>query len=292
MYIGLWLLSAGHVSISLYPHCTPGPTPYIYKRKVHGPRTRRWPRERTGWRTGSLPPSRTLVTPYCKCICPRRRITRAAVPFFSTCVPSRADPSGLGHATIIYSSVQGPRVETPTNIKKLYRLIHQNPHLETEYTSIVLLFCVEHILYLQNKKNKRAFVFHEKTSENNPILERFISHIGTCTAHYSPFSSYSLQEDGWCPLTIKCAHQEGSGIPFCTRRGADGRQQFEAYVDGSIHIHQAMDLSFLFMMEQIGMCICPSLPDAWPWPRGSCCTLHCNNMVFKIIRQIKDASDL
>jgi hypothetical protein len=33
------------------PHCTPGPSPYIYKRKVQGPRTRRWPRGRTGRRT-------------------------------------------------------------------------------------------------------------------------------------------------------------------------------------------------------------------------------------------------
>jgi hypothetical protein len=41
MYIGLWLLSAGHVSILLHPRCTPGPSPYIYKRKVQGPRTRR-----------------------------------------------------------------------------------------------------------------------------------------------------------------------------------------------------------------------------------------------------------
>jgi hypothetical protein len=31
----------------------------------------------------SLSPSRTLVTPYCKCIRPGRRITRAAIPFFS-----------------------------------------------------------------------------------------------------------------------------------------------------------------------------------------------------------------
>jgi hypothetical protein len=31
-------------------------------------------------------------------------------------VPSRADPSGLGHAATIYSSVQGPPgVETPTS---------------------------------------------------------------------------------------------------------------------------------------------------------------------------------
>jgi hypothetical protein len=34
---------------------------------------------------------------------------------FPPCVPSRADPSGLGHAATIYSSVQGPPgVETPT----------------------------------------------------------------------------------------------------------------------------------------------------------------------------------
>jgi hypothetical protein len=35
--------------------------------------------------------------------------------FVPPCVPSRADPSGLGHTATIYSSVQGPpRVETPT----------------------------------------------------------------------------------------------------------------------------------------------------------------------------------
>jgi hypothetical protein len=35
--------------------------------------------------------------------------------FSPLCVPSRADPSGLGHAATIYSSVQGPPgVETPT----------------------------------------------------------------------------------------------------------------------------------------------------------------------------------
>jgi hypothetical protein len=64
----------------------------------------------------SLSPSRTLVTPYCKRIRPGRRTTRAAVPsFVLPCVPSRADPSGLGHAATIYSSVQGPPgIETPT----------------------------------------------------------------------------------------------------------------------------------------------------------------------------------
>jgi hypothetical protein len=42
--------------------------------------------------------------------------TRSRFPLlFLLCVPSRADPSGLGHAATIYSSVQGlPGVETPT----------------------------------------------------------------------------------------------------------------------------------------------------------------------------------
>jgi hypothetical protein len=35
--------------------------------------------------------------------------------FSPRCVPSRADPSGLGHTATIYSSVQGPPgVETST----------------------------------------------------------------------------------------------------------------------------------------------------------------------------------
>jgi hypothetical protein len=42
-----------------------------------------------------------MVSPYC----------------FPPYVPSRADPSGLGHAATIYSSVQGPPgVETPTHL--------------------------------------------------------------------------------------------------------------------------------------------------------------------------------
>jgi hypothetical protein len=59
----------------------------------------------------SLSPSlsRTLVTPYYKRIRLGRRTTRVVVPFFvPPCVPSRADPSGLGHEVTIYSSVQGP----------------------------------------------------------------------------------------------------------------------------------------------------------------------------------------
>jgi hypothetical protein len=59
-----------------------------------------------------------LVTPYFKRIRPGRRTTRGCgfpLTGFPPCAPSRADPSGLGHAATIYSSVQGPpKVETPT----------------------------------------------------------------------------------------------------------------------------------------------------------------------------------
>jgi hypothetical protein len=51
--------------------------------------------------------------PYCKRIHPDAGQHEAVV--FPLCVPSRANPSGLGHAATIYSSVQGPPgVETPT----------------------------------------------------------------------------------------------------------------------------------------------------------------------------------
>jgi hypothetical protein len=70
----------------------------------------------------SLSPTRTLVTPYCKRTRPGRRTTRRSRVSPFACLlssplraPSRADPSGLGHAATIYSSVQGPPgVKTPT----------------------------------------------------------------------------------------------------------------------------------------------------------------------------------
>jgi hypothetical protein len=60
-YIGLWFPSARHVSTLLHPRCTPRPSPYVYKRKVQGPHTRRWPRGRTGWRAVSRPLSLSLA---------------------------------------------------------------------------------------------------------------------------------------------------------------------------------------------------------------------------------------
>src|SRR5688500_14552165 len=106
------------------PHCTPGPSPYVYKRKVQGSRTRRLAARENGPMHKALslslshanacnpllqahPPwaqdnTKATVSPYC---------------FPPLCVPSHADPSGLGHTTTIYSSVQGPPgVETPTKI--------------------------------------------------------------------------------------------------------------------------------------------------------------------------------
>jgi hypothetical protein len=118
----------GHTAKS--PNCTPGPPPYTYKRKVQGPLTEGWPRGegRDGARVSlSLPPAWTLVTPYCKHTRPGRGTNTKAVGFlFYACLPpafsplrapSRADPSGLGHAVTIYSSDQGPPgVKTPTLI--------------------------------------------------------------------------------------------------------------------------------------------------------------------------------
>jgi hypothetical protein len=44
---------------------------------------------------------------------------------FPPCVPSRADPSGLGHAATIYSSIQGPPgVETPTGATHADKATH------------------------------------------------------------------------------------------------------------------------------------------------------------------------
>jgi hypothetical protein len=92
-----------------------------------------WPCGRTGRRirlSPSLSPTRTLVTPYCKRTRPGRKATRRPwvfpLPVSSPLrAPSRADPSGLGHAATIHSSVQGPPgVETPTLPRFLHAPFH------------------------------------------------------------------------------------------------------------------------------------------------------------------------
>jgi hypothetical protein len=126
MYIGLWLPFARHVSTLLHPHCTPGPSPYIYKRKVRDSRTRRWPRGRTGRRTRlllSLSPSRTLVTPYCKRIRPGRRTTRGRgfpLLFSPLCSVSRRPIWAGTRSDNLLVGPGTPRVETPTKLSIAY----------------------------------------------------------------------------------------------------------------------------------------------------------------------------
>jgi hypothetical protein len=114
-------------------YCTPRPSPYAYKRKVQSSRTRRLAaRENETARISlSLPPTRTLVTPYCKRTRPGRRTTRrprvspfACLPLFPLRAPSHADPSGLRHAATIYSSVQGPRGRNADTIVKTSLNVH------------------------------------------------------------------------------------------------------------------------------------------------------------------------
>jgi hypothetical protein len=76
-------------------HCTSGPSPCIYKREVQGLHARGRAGERANEQAHSLSLSRMLVTPTTSTH-PWCEIIRAA---FLSCVPSRVNPYGLGHAT-------------------------------------------------------------------------------------------------------------------------------------------------------------------------------------------------
>jgi hypothetical protein len=115
-------------------HCTPGSSPYAYKRKDQGPLREGWPRgdeDETGARLKPLAPSPawTLVTPYCKHTRPARGANRKAVGFLPLSRRSptaslsplharpRARPIWAGARGDIHSSAQGPPgLETPTII--------------------------------------------------------------------------------------------------------------------------------------------------------------------------------
>jgi hypothetical protein len=85
------------------PHCTPGPSPYAYKRKVQGSLTRRLVAREDGAtrRVPHSPPTRTLVTPYCKRTRPGRRTNTEAAgfPLSSTPFVLRLAPTHLGWDT-------------------------------------------------------------------------------------------------------------------------------------------------------------------------------------------------
>jgi hypothetical protein len=81
-------------------HCTPGSSPYAYKRKVQGPIIEGWPRGegRDGACVSlSLPPAWTLVTPYCKRTRPRRGTNTKVVgfPFYACLSPAPFPPFSL-----------------------------------------------------------------------------------------------------------------------------------------------------------------------------------------------------
>jgi hypothetical protein len=78
MYLGSGSSLLDTLAHCYTPHCTPGPSPYVYKRKVQGSRTRRLATRENGLvhKALSLSPTRTLVTPYCKRTRPGRRTTR------------------------------------------------------------------------------------------------------------------------------------------------------------------------------------------------------------------------
>jgi hypothetical protein len=91
-------------------HCTPGPSPYAYKRKVQGPLTEGWPRGEDGTaRAGLLlPPTRTLVTPYCKHTRPGRGTNTKAAGFsFYACLPLVFPPSRSVSRRPIWAGARG-----------------------------------------------------------------------------------------------------------------------------------------------------------------------------------------
>jgi hypothetical protein len=92
------------------PHCTPGPSPYAYKRKVQGSRTRRLAARENGLADGlslslslSLSPSRTLVTPLLQAhpTWAQGNMKAAGFPFCLSLPPSvlRLAPTHLGWDT-------------------------------------------------------------------------------------------------------------------------------------------------------------------------------------------------
>jgi hypothetical protein len=91
-------------------HCTPGLSPYAYKRKVQGPLTEGWPCGEDGTaRAGlSLPPMRTLVTPYCKRTRPGRGTNTkvAGFPFYA-CLPLVFPPSHSVSRRPIWAGARG-----------------------------------------------------------------------------------------------------------------------------------------------------------------------------------------
>ena len=128
------------------PHCTPrsSPSPIKGRSRALLQRVGRAGKDGTALAQGrSLPPAWTLVTPYCKRTRPGRGTNTKAAgfhlsrpspsSFFPLRAPSRADPSGLGHAATF--SLVGPG--TPPVSKRRHSLCQP---LINFYTNQLVIF--------------------------------------------------------------------------------------------------------------------------------------------------------
>jgi hypothetical protein len=117
----------------------------------------------------SLSPTRTLVTPYCKRTRPGRGTNTKAAGFPFTPVslwssplraPSHADPSGLGHAATIYSSVQGPPgVETPT----LFTIVTIHQHYSSSLLFVDDIYSTFFVVTIHHYYSLLLFIDHPIT---------------------------------------------------------------------------------------------------------------------------------
>jgi hypothetical protein len=119
VYLGHYLSSARHVALCYTSHCTPGSSPYVYKRKDQGPLIEGGPRgdkDETAARVRPLAssPAWTLVTPYCKRTRPGRGTNTKAAGFpplsLSLSCPSPATflpPSRSASRRPIWAGVRG-----------------------------------------------------------------------------------------------------------------------------------------------------------------------------------------
>jgi hypothetical protein len=119
MYLGRWLSPVRHVALCYTPHCTPGSSPYAYKRKDQGPLREGWPcgdEDETHARLGPLAPSPAwmLVTPYCKRTRPGRGTNTKAAGFPPSRSASRSTHLGWGTRRHSLVGLGTPGLETPT----------------------------------------------------------------------------------------------------------------------------------------------------------------------------------
>jgi hypothetical protein len=125
------------------PHCTPRPSPYVYKRKAQSSRTRRLAARENGLAHEALSLSHAnACNPLLQAHSPwAQDNTKAAgspLLFSTLCVPSRADPSGLGHAATIYLSVQGPPQGRNADSTDNPMFINEQIHKNAQATTVLL----------------------------------------------------------------------------------------------------------------------------------------------------------